>query len=55
MEQIPIDVVRYLDEADVALNPNNPPQFRCKQCGEEMYPEYYRNRLGVEFNIKDVR
>src|SRR5699024_2177744 len=54
-EKIPTEIVRYLDEADVASNPENPPQFECKQCGNKMYPEYYSNLLVVEIKISDVR
>ena len=49
-----MDVVKFLDDADIANDPNNPPQFTCEKCGKEMYPEYYRNALGIEFKISDV-
>ncbi|BDP89182.1 hypothetical protein EfmAA818_27780 [Enterococcus faecium] len=54
-ESIPMDVVKFLDDADIANDPNNPPQFTCEKCGKEMYPEYYRNALGIEFKISDVQ
>ncbi|MDU3946533.1 MAG: hypothetical protein E7G99_16105 [Enterococcus avium] len=49
-----MDVVKFLDDADIANDPNNPPQFTCEKCGKEMYPEYYRNALGIEFKISDM-
>ncbi|HBM8942603.1 TPA: hypothetical protein NOB03_001137 [Enterococcus faecium] len=54
-ESIPMDVVKFLDDADIANDPNNPPQFTCEKCGKEMYPEYYRNALGIEFKISDLQ
>ena len=48
-----MDVVKFLDDADIANDPNNPPQFTCEKCGKEMYPEYYSNALGIEFKISD--
>lgn len=53
-EEIPRDVVEFLDGLDVDYNSVNPPQFTCKQCGGEMYPEYYKNEYGYEFQISDV-
>lgn len=50
-----MDIVKLLDDADIAYSPNNPPQFTCEKCGNEMYPEYYKNALGVEFKISDVQ
>ena len=32
-----MDVVKFLDDADIANDPNNPPQFTCEKCGKEMY------------------
>ncbi|NVN79547.1 hypothetical protein GM526_21095 [Enterococcus avium] len=54
-ESIPMDVVKFLDDADIANDPNNPPKFTCEKCGKEMYPEYYRNALGIEFKISDLQ
>lgn len=53
-EEIPRDVVEFLDGIDVDHDPFNPPQFMCKKCGEEMHPEYYKNEFGYEFQISDV-
>lgn len=53
-EEVPRDVVEFLDGMDVDDDPFNPPQFTCKKCGEEMYPEYYKNEFGYEFQISDV-
>ena len=50
-----MDVVKFLDDADIANDPNNHPQFTCEKCGKEMYPEYYRNALGIEFKISDLQ
>ncbi|OJG90900.1 hypothetical protein RV16_GL001148 [Enterococcus saccharolyticus] len=47
-------MVEFLDGMDVDHDPFNPPQFTCKKCGEEMYPEYYKNEFGYEFHISDV-
>ncbi|MDQ6112994.1 hypothetical protein [Enterococcus gallinarum] len=54
-ESIPRDVVKFLDDVDIANDPNNPPKFTCEKCGKEIYPEYYRNALGIEFKISDVQ
>lgn len=52
---IPSDVVEMLDAFDVEHDPFNPPQFACERCGGEMYPEYYKNELGHEFQISDMK
>lgn len=50
-----MDVVKFLDGSDLMFEPEAPPQFSCKRCEGEMYPEYYKNDLGVEFRISDVQ
>lgn len=54
-EEISMDVVKFLDGSDLMFEPEAPPQFSCKRCEGEMYPEYYKNDLGVEFRISDVQ
>jgi hypothetical protein len=31
------------------------PNLPVEKCGKEMYPEYYRNALGIEFKISDLQ
>ena len=50
-----MEIVRFLDDADVVFDAENPPQFDCALCGGETYPEEYRNAFGYEFKISDVR
>lgn len=52
-EEIPLDVVRKFDAMDDG-DPTVPPQFRCEECGEGMYPEYYKGIHGYEYRISDV-
>lgn len=54
-ENIPKEVVKILDGTDLMVSPDVAPQFSCEKCSGEMYPEYYRNELGHEFRIEDVR
>ena len=54
-EEIPREVVEFLDGMDVEEDPFSPPQFSCTQCEGEMYPAYYKNEFGCEFQISDVR
>lgn len=53
-EKIPFEIVRSFDMMDDG-DPAVPPQFRCENCGGEMYPEYYKGILGYEYKISDVR
>lgn len=46
-----MEVVKFLDGADLAVDPLHPPQFDCESCGGETYPEYYKNNLGITFKI----
>ncbi len=32
-----------------------PPQFSCKNCGGEMYLEYYKALHGYEYQISDIQ
>ncbi len=52
-EEIPLEVVRDFDVMDDG-DPTVPPQFSCKKCGGEMYPEYYKGIHGFEYKITDV-
>ena len=52
-EKLSKEVVQFLDGGDVAFDPENAAQFYCEKCGEEMYPEYYKNVPGYEFRISD--
>lgn len=51
-EEIPYTVVRDYDLMDDG-DPEVPPQFSCKACGGEMYPEYYKGVHGYEYRITD--
>ncbi|MBP1970751.1 putative Zn finger protein [Virgibacillus natechei] len=52
-EEIPSEVVREFDLMDGG-DPTVPPQFRCEQCGGEMYPAYYKGVHGQEYKLSDV-
>lgn len=52
-EEIPYGVVQDFDLMDGG-DPSVPPQFRCEQCGGEMYPEYYKGLHGQEYRLSDV-
>lgn len=54
-EYIPMDVVEMLDSMDVDHDSTHPPQFSCEHCEEEMYPKYYKNSVGIEFKISDLK
>ena len=54
-EGISKDIVDVLDLMDVESNPFEAPQFKCKYCGGEMYPEFYENALGYQFRIEEVK
>lgn len=49
-EEIPRDVVEFLDGTDLDVDPDSPPQFSCERCGGVMVPEYYINELGRKFS-----
>lgn len=53
-EKIPYETVRSFDAMDGG-DPMVPPQFSCEECGEAMYPEYYKGIHGYEYRIEDVR
>lgn len=53
-EDIPRDVVRFLDDSDIEYDSQSAPQFTCDKCGGAMYPKYYKNQFGYEFKISDV-
>jgi len=53
-EKIPYKIVRDLDEMDDG-NPTYPPRFFCEQCGDAMYPHYYKGIYGFEYRISDVQ
>ncbi|RSU13010.1 hypothetical protein CBF29_04895 [Vagococcus elongatus] len=54
-EEIPKDVVELIPLFDEGADPLTAPQFTCEKCGGEMYPEYYKNPMGIEFRMSDVR
>ena len=53
-EDIPREVVEFLDGSDIEYDPKSAPQFSCAQCGGQMYPVAYTNQYGYEFKISNV-
>ncbi|MHB8125436.1 MAG: hypothetical protein ACYDEJ_07305 [Desulfitobacteriaceae bacterium] len=51
---MPLAVVRDFDAMDDG-DPTVPPQFSCKKCGGDMYPEYYKGLHGYEYKISDIQ
>jgi len=53
-EEIPLEVVRDFDAMDDG-DSSVPPQFSCRKCEGDMYPEYYKGLHGREYKITDIQ
>ncbi|QCI86086.1 hypothetical protein FA707_03700 [Vagococcus zengguangii] len=54
-ERIPKEIIETIEFLDEDFSPLTAPQFSCEKCGGEMYPQYYRNFCGIEFQLSDVQ